>query len=42
MFSICYNNFGKTEKDRQRFSNIEPFVNNYNWEGISYLLKIED
>ena len=35
-------NFEEIKKDAQRCSNIKPFTNNYNWEGINYPSKIED
>ena len=32
----------KVESHPERFSNIKPFINSYNWEGINYLSKIEE
>ena len=33
-------NFEEIKKNPQKFSNTKPFINNYNWEKISYLSKI--
>ena len=33
--------FDEIKKDAQRVSNMKPFINNYNWEGISYPLKTD-
>ena len=35
-------NFHDIKKDPQIVSNIKPFINNYNWEGINYPSKIEN
>ena len=35
-------NYGETESHPERVSNIKPFVNKYNWKGISYPSKIDD
>ena len=32
----------KVESHPERVSNIKPFINSYNWEGINYLSKIEE
>ena len=35
-------NFNEIKNDAQRVSNIKPFINNFNCEGINYSSKIED
>ena len=35
-------NYEETERNPERFSNIKPFINKYNWEGINYPSKIDD
>ena len=30
------------KKDPQRVSNIKPFINKYNWDGIKYPSKIDE
>ena len=35
-------NFGEIKWDRDRVSNIKPFINKYNWKGINSLSKIND
>ena len=35
-------NYGETESHPERVSNIEPFLNKYNWDRIRYLSKIND
>ena len=35
-------NYEETEWNPERFSNIKPFINKYNWEGINYPSKIDD
>ena len=45
MFSICdiiILNFEEIKKYPQRFSNIQAFINNHNWEGINYPSKSEN
>ena len=45
MFSICSNNCIKLWRNKwnsERPSNIKPFINKYNWEGINYPLNIDD
>ena len=32
----------KVESHPERVSNIKPFINSYNWEGINYLSTIEE
>ena len=32
----------KVESHAERVSNIKPFFNSYNWEGINYLSTIEE
>ena len=34
--------FREIESHPERFSNIKPFINKYNWEGINYPSKIDD
>ena len=34
--------FEEIKKDSQRVSNIKPFINNGNWQGINYPPKIEN
>ena len=34
--------YDKTESHPERVSNITPFANKYNWEGINYPSKIDD
>ena len=29
-------NYQTTEKDPQRISNVKPYINTYNWEGINF------
>ena len=35
-------NFDKIKKDPQKVSNIKPFINKCNWEGMNYPSKTED
>ena len=45
MFSICGTvalNYGEIESHPKRVSNIERFINKYNWKGINYPKKIDD
>ena len=35
-------NYKEIESHPERVSNIEPFINKYNWEGINYPLKLYD
>ena len=35
-------NFEEIESHPERVSNIKPFINKYNWEGINYPSKIDD
>ena len=35
-------NFEKTEWNPEKISNIETFINKYNWKGLNYLSKIDD
>ena len=35
-------NFEEIGSHPERFSNIIPFINKYNWEGINYPSKIDD
>ena len=35
-------NFEEIKKDPQRITKIKPFINKYNWEGISYRSEIDD
>ena len=34
--------FNEIKKDPQRVSNVKPFINRYNWDGIKYPPKIDD
>ena len=46
MFSICHNggiiNYEEIKQNPERVSNINPFINNYNWKGINHPSKIDD
>ena len=45
MFSICTTvplNYEEIKWNPERVSNIEPFINEYNWKGIKYPSKIDD
>ena len=47
MFSICSNatvalNYKEIKWNLEKVSNIQPFINKYNWKGINYLSKIDD
>ena len=47
MFSICSNatvalNYEEIKWNLEKVSNIQPFINKYNWKGINYLSKIDD
>ena len=35
-------NYEEIESHAERFSNIKPFINKYNWKGIDYPSKIDD
>ena len=35
-------NYGKIKSNRERVSNIKPFINKYYWKGINYPEKIDD
>ena len=40
--SIFVLNYGEIKCNPERFSNIEPFIDKQNWDGINYALKIDD
>ena len=35
-------NYEEIKWNPERFSNIKPFINKYNWKGINYPSKIDD
>ena len=35
-------NYEEIESHPERVSNIKPFINKYNWEGINYPSKVDD
>ena len=35
-------NYGEIKWNPERISNIKPFINKYNWNGIKYPSKIDD
>ena len=35
-------NYEEIKSHPERFSNVKPFVNKYNWKGINYLYEIDD
>ena len=35
-------NYGEIKWNPERVSKIKPFINKYNWKGISYPIKIDD
>ena len=41
VFNLVTLNYGEIESHPQRVSNIKPFMNRYNWKGITYPSKIE-
>ena len=41
VFNLVALNYGEIESHPQRVSNIKPFMNRYNWKGITYQSKIE-
>ena len=41
VFNLVALNYGEIESHPQRVSNIKPFMNRYNWKGITYPSKIE-
>ena len=42
VFNMQQLNYEDTESHPERVSNITPFINKYNWEGINYPSKLGD